>query len=189
MADERPESGSTQGVFNVIGIMVIGVGLILASSVYLLFEQKLVLPNLSSSITRSGSSKGVMNVIIATLLTLTSMITIFGLRSIVPTIMRDPEKRDTITNNLRQIVIPMSATLFFILFFYQFIMSGVEQSGSQDFRHKFSLLFILVGIGGIASLVRAIMSGISMFSIIFISVIGAGLILAGIAFMRSFFGM
>jgi hypothetical protein len=189
MADERPETASTQGSFNAMGVLTIGIGLVLATTVYLLVDQSIIFPNLSSTITRSGSAKGVLNVVMATLILLTLMVTMFSMRTVIPNIMRDPEKKESIAKTLREMVIPISATIFFILFFYQFIMSGREVSDSRDFQDKIGILLILVILGGIAQGVRVVMSGGSVVWVGLMGVVGSGLILLALRLLKGFFGM
>jgi len=188
MSDERPETASVQGSFSAMGVLTIGIGLVLATSIYLLVDQSIILPNVASSITRGGSTKGVMNVIIATLLLLTSLVTMYSLKSVIPNIMKDDEKKESISKTLREMVIPVSATLFFILFFYQFIMSGREQSSGKDFQDKIGIVLLLVGLDAIAQGVRVVMSGSSVLYVGTVSVIGAGLVLLALRLLKGFFG-
>lgn len=185
MADERPETGSTQGSFIVMGVLTISIGLIFATLMYLLMEQRLMFRDLASTITKAGSSRGVMNVMIATFLLLTIMITIFGFRSILPNIMADKDRQENATRMLRERVIPIGATIFFVLFLYQFIMSGRESNPSQELWDKMNLLLIISILVAIVQMVRVFMSASTLVKIILYSVIGTGGILGMIAFFRN----
>lgn len=183
MADERPETGSTQGSFIVMGVLTISIGLVIASALYLLLDQRIVFKGLADTITRSGSEKGVINVIMATFLLLTIMITIFGFRAILPNLIADKERQDNATRMLRERVIPISATIFFVLFLYQFIMSGREVDPSQEVWDKMNLLLIISILIAIVQLVRVFMSESTLVRTVIYSVIGAGGILGLIALL------
>ena len=183
MADERPETGSTQGSFIVMGVLTISIGLIITTALYLLVDQRIVFKNLADTITRSGSTKGVISITMATFLLLTIMITIFGFRAILPNLMADSERQENATKILRERVIPISATIFFILFLYQFIMGGREVSANQEVWDKMNLLLIVSILVAIAQLVRVFMNENSLPKILMYSVIGAGAILGLVALL------
>lgn len=183
MADERPETGSTQGSFIVMGVLTISIGLVIASTLYLLLDQRMIFKDIADIITRSGSAKGVINIMMATFLLLTIMITIFGFRTILPNLVADKERQENATKMLRERVIPISATIFFVLFLYQFIMSGREVSGSQEVWDKMNLLLIISLLVAIVQLVRVFMSENTLVRTVIYSVIGAGGILGLIALL------
>ena len=183
MADERPETGSTQGSFIVMGVLTISIGLVITTALYLLIDQRIVFKKLADTITRSGSAKGVISIVMATFLLLTIMITIFGFRAILPNLMADTERQDNATKMLRGRVIPISATLFFILFLYQFIMSGREVSANQEVLDKMSLLLIISVLVAIVQLVRVFMNESTLPKILIYSAIGASVILGLVALL------
>jgi hypothetical protein len=183
MADERPETGSTQGSFIVMGVLTISIGLVITTALYLLVDQRIVFKNLADTITRSGSAKGVISIMMATFLLLTIMITIFGFRAILPNLMADKERQDNATKMLRERVIPISATIFFILFLYQFIMGGRDVSASQEVWDKMNLILIISVLVAIVQLVRVFMKENGLLKILMYSVIGAGGVLGLVALL------
>jgi hypothetical protein len=187
MVDERPETGSTQGSFIVMGVLTICIGLILTSVVYLLLKNNLILRSLASTIRPSGSDKGIMNVIMGTLILLTIMITIFGFRAILPNIMADKERQENAVRFMRERVIPISATIFFVLFLYQFMMGGRNVSASKELRDKMGLLLIVAMILAIVHGIRVIMSGGTIVRVLTYSGIGVGLVLLVMSMFWSYF--
>lgn len=172
-ADERPETGSTQGSFVIIGVLTIAVSLVFASTLYLMLEQGMILKNIARNITRTGSANGVVNVIITAILLLTIMITMFGLRTIIPNILADPERQENATKMLKERVIPISATIFFVLFLHQFLMGGRDVGGLREVRDKLGLILIIGLIAAIAQGIRLVMSGSSITRILLASVMGS----------------
>ena len=111
------------------------------------------------------------------------MITIFGIRAILPNLLADKERKENATKMLRERIIPISATIFFILFLYQFITGGREVSASQDVWDKMNLLLIISVLVAIVQLVRVFMNENGLIKILMYSLFGAGGILGLVALL------
>lgn len=185
--DEKPETGNTQGIFILTSVLTIGVALVLTTVLYILFENRLILSSLAESMTRDGSNNGVKNVIISVLILLVLMVTIFGFNTVLPNIINDKTKQEQMTQIMRGRVIPIAATIFFVLFVYQFMTNGRDVSDSKEIQDKMGLVLIIALIGMVVQGIRLVMQGSDIVKMLAIVGVSVGMILLVVFFGARYF--
>lgn len=172
--EEKPETGSSQGFVILSGMLSLSMALIVFAGVYVMMSSGVFMRNFASMISTEGRAKGVMSVMVVSLLLLVIMISIFGFQTVVPNLLRDKDRQEQATKMLRERVIPIAATMFFILFMYQFMFNGVEMSPRASMMSKLGIVSIFGVAMIVVQLIRMFMEGSPIFQLL----IGAGLAVA-----------
>lgn len=173
MADESPETGFAQGSFTALAVMSTGIAITLFSVLYFMFQSNL-LP-FKSIITYRSNQQGVLNSVTAVFVILTIMITTFIFQRTIPQILNDPDKMNEINDRIRGQIIPVSATLFFILFVYQFIVGNVESApGIPKNTSSLMLIMIVFAIGAVSYGIRHGVGTNPVLVVAILSILGVG---------------